>query len=105
MASAARPSANVAKAFASIPGSPFLCDGVFLQTLPRLLLLHRVLLDYVMMFFLQTLPRLLLLYQVLLDHVMVLMGKRKWACDDDVDRLSERRECENSVYMVIAGPG
>ena len=83
MASAARPSANVAKAFASIPGSPFLCDGVFLQTLPRLLLL----------------------YQVLLDHVMVLMGKRKWACDDDVDRLSERRECENSVYMVIAGPG
>ena len=65
MASAARPSANVAKAFASIPGSPFLCDGVFLQTLPRLLLLHRV----------------------LLDHVMVLMVKRKWACDDDVDRL------------------
>ena len=83
MASAARPSANVAKAFASIPGSPFLCDGVFLQTLPRLLLLQRVLHDY----------------------VMVLMGKRKWACDDDVDRLSERRECENSVYMVIAGPG
>ena len=75
MASAARPSANVAKAFASIPGSPFLCDGVFLQTLPRLLLL----------------------YQILLDYVMVLMGKRKWACDDDVDRLSERRECENSV--------
>ena len=83
MASAARPSANVAKAFASIPGSPSLCDGVFLQTLPRLLLLYRV----------------------LLDHVMVLMKKRKWACDDDVDRLGERRECENSVYMVIAGPG
>ena len=65
MASAARPSANVAKAFASIPGSPSLCDGVFLQTLPRLLLL----------------------YWVLLDYLMVLMEKRKWTCDDDIDTL------------------
>ena len=35
MASAARPSANVAKAFASIPGSPFLCDGVFFANVAK----------------------------------------------------------------------
>ena len=74
MASAARPSANVAKAFASIPGSP--CDGVF---------------------FFKTLPRLLLLHWVLLDHLMVLMEKRKWMCDEDVDTLLMIRSLSEKI--------